>query len=260
VITAGCDIGSLTGKVVILNNGEIVSKSIVPATPKVTQTAIDAMDKALKAINLRLDEINYVLGTGYGRAKIPFAKKSITEISCHAKGAHWVMPTIRTVLDIGGQDSKAISVDGHGNVANFVMNDKCAAGSGRFLEVMAAALGLQLEDLGPMGLQAKSPAKISSQCTVFAETEVVSLISEGMKLPDIVAGINQSVADRLASQVKRIGVKKDITITGGVAKNIGVTTCLEAELGEVKKLPIDPQLVGALGAAVIAIGLLERSA
>jgi predicted CoA-substrate-specific enzyme activase len=259
MITAGCDIGSLTGKVVIIKNGEIISKSIVPTLPKVVQTAMNAMNQALKEVNLKLEDIEYILGTGYGRWKIPFANSSITEISCHAIGAYWLMPTIRTVIDIGGQDSKVISVGDQGRVMDFVMNDKCAAGSGRFLEVMATALGLQLGDLGPMGLQAKSQVKISSQCTVFAESEVVSLISEGMELPDIVAGINQSVANRLASLVKRIGVKKDITITGGVAKNLGVINFLEAELGEIKMLSVDPQLVGALGAAVIAIDFLRKS-
>lgn len=260
MITAGCDIGSLTGKVVIMKEREIISKSIIPTTPRVVQTAIKVMNEALKEAHLGLDDIDYILGTGYGRAKVPFANSSITEISCHARGAYWVMPTIRTVLDIGGQDSKAISSDSQGHVLDFVMNDKCAAGSGRFLEVMAAALGLQLEDLGPMGLQSTNPAKISSQCTVFAESEVVSLIADGVQLPDIVAGINKSVADRLASQVRRVGVRKDITLTGGVAKNLGVIAFLEAELGEIKKLPVDPQLVGAIGAAVIAMDLLERTA
>jgi (R)-2-hydroxyacyl-CoA dehydratese activating ATPase len=143
MITAGCDTGSLTGKVVILEDGEIVSKSIVPATPKVTQTAINAMDLALKEAKIGLDKIDYILGTGYGRGKIPFANSSVTEISCHARGANWVLPTLRTVIDIGGQDNKVISVDERGGVKDFVMNDKCAAGSGRFLEVMAAALGLK---------------------------------------------------------------------------------------------------------------------
>ena len=256
MITAGCDIGSLTGKVVIMEDEELISKIIIPATPKATQTATHAMDLALKEANLGLEKIDYILGTGYGREKIPFANSSVTEISCHAMGAHWVLPTLRTVIDIGGQDNKVISVDERGKVKDFVMNDKCAAGSGRFLEVMAAALGLKLEELGPIGLESKEPAIITSQCTVFAETEVVSLIADDIKLADIVSGINKSVAERIISQVKKIRWEKDIAVTGGVGKNTGVVSFLEAALEMIKRVPVDPQLVGAIGAAVIAKDLL----
>jgi len=252
MIIAGCDVGSLTGKAVIMKNGEIVSFSIVPVTIRPEKTAMNAMNEALGKAFLKLEEIEYLIGTGYGRAKIPFANENISEITCHGKGARWLLPSVRTIIDIGGQDCKAISLDAEGNVADFVMNDKCAAGTGRFLEVMAKALELDLDDLGPVSLKSSAPAVISSTCSVFAESEVITLMAEGVDVPDIVAGIHKAIAGRVASMAKRVGLKKDFTLTGGVAKNAGVVKFLEAELGEIKKLPVDPQIVGAIGAAIIA--------
>jgi predicted CoA-substrate-specific enzyme activase len=253
MIVAGCDVGSLTGKAVILKDGEILSYSIVPTTPKPERTARNAMDEALENGNLSLDEIAYIVGTGYGRVKIPFANSEISELSCHGKGAHSFIPSIRTIIDVGGQDCKVIKVDKNGKILDFAMNDKCAAGTGRFLEVMAKTLELKLEDLGPISLQSKNQAKISAQCSVFAETEVVSLMADGIEVADIVAGIHDAIASRIMSLVYRVGLEKDLTITGGVAKNIGVVAYLEKKLGiETKKLPVDPQLMGALGAALTA--------
>ena len=253
MIVAGCDVGSLTGKAVILKDGEILSYSIVPTTPKPERTAKNAMDEALENSNLSLDEIAYIVGTGYGRVKIPFANSEISELSCHGKGAHSFIPSIRTIIDVGGQDCKVIKVDKNGKILDFAMNDKCAAGTGRFLEVMAKTLELKLEDLGPISLQSKNQAKISAQCSVFAETEVVSLMADGIEVADIVAGIHDAIASRIMSLVYRVGLEKDLTITGGVAKNIGVVAYLEKKLGiETKKLPVDPQLMGALGAALTA--------
>ncbi len=252
MIIAGCDVGSLTGKAVIMKDGEIVSFSIVPTTPKPERTAENAMNEALQKAGLKLEQIDYVVSTGYGREKIPFANTNITEITCHGRGAKWLVPTVRTVIDIGGQDCKVIALEGDGDVRDFRMNDKCAAGTGRFLEVIAKALELELDELGSVSLKSASPAMITSQCSVFAESEVVTLIAEGVDIPDIVAGIHRSVAGRLISMVKSINSAKDFTLTGGVAKNAGVVKFLEDEIGELKKMPEDPQIVGAIGAALIA--------
>lgn len=258
MIVAGCDVGSLTGKVVILKDEKILSFSIVPTTPKPEKTAENAMNEALKKTGLLLDQIDYIVSTGYGRGKIPFAHTNVTEISCHGRGAFWLAPTVRTVIDIGGQDCKVILLDDQGNIKDFRMNDKCAAGTGRFLEGMARALGLKLEELGEVSLKSNSYALITSQCSVFAESEVVTLIAEGTELPNIVAGIHKSIAGRLISMVKGINPKRDYMLTGGVAKNIGVVKFLEDELGKIEKISLDPQIVGALGAALIAKEKLEN--
>jgi len=252
MIVAGCDVGSLTGKTVIMKDGEIISFSIVPTTPKPQRTAENAMNETLKKVGLKLDHIEYIVSTGYGREKISFANTNVTEITCHGRGAYWLVPTVRTVIDIGGQDCKVILLDDKGDVRDFRMNDKCAAGTGRFLEVMAKALGLELDELGSVSLNSKSSAVITSQCSVFAESEVVTLIAEGTELPDIVAGIHRSIAGRLISMVKSINARKDLMVTGGVAKNAGVVKFLEDEFGKIEKIPVDPQIVGALGAALIA--------
>jgi predicted CoA-substrate-specific enzyme activase len=253
MIVAGCDVGSLTGKAVILKDGEILSSSIVPTTPKPEITAQNAMQEALTNANLSLDRIEFIVGTGYGRVKIPFAHSEISELTCHGKGAHSFISSIRTIIDVGGQDCKVIKVDKNGKILDFAMNDKCAAGTGRFLEVMAKTLELELEELGSISLESKNQAKITAQCSVFAETEVVSLMADGVEVSDIVAGINDAIASRIMSLVYRVGLEEDLTITGGVAKNIGVVTYLEKRLGVTsKKLPIDPQIIGALGAALIA--------
>ncbi len=253
MIVAGCDVGSLTGKAVILKNGAIYSYSIVPTTPKPEITARNAMDSALQNGKLHLEDIDYITGTGYGRVKIPFANSEISELTCHGRGAHFYIPSIRTIIDVGGQDAKVIKVNKDGKILDFAMNDKCAAGTGRFLEVMAKTLELKLEELGPISLQSKNQAKITAQCSVFAETEVVSLMAEGIEVADIVAGIHDAIASRIMSLVYRVGLENDLTITGGVAKNIGVVAYLEKRLGlKTMKLPVDPQIIGALGAALIA--------
>jgi len=257
MIVAGCDVGSLTGKSVIMKDGEIISYSIVPTTPKPQRTAENAMNESLRKTGLQLEHIDYVISTGYGREKISFASTNITEITCHGRGAFWLVPTVRTVIDIGGQDCKVILLDDKGNVRDFRMNDKCAAGTGRFLEGMAKALGLDLDEMGSVSLKSKSSAIITSQCSVFAESEVVTLIAEGTELTDIVAGIHRSIAGRLISMAKGINPRKDFMVTGGVAKNQGVIKFLEDELGKIEKMPVDPQIVGALGAALIAKGKLE---
>jgi predicted CoA-substrate-specific enzyme activase len=205
-----------------------------------------------------MDDISYLVGTGYGRTKVPFADENISEITCHGVGAYWQEPSIKTIVDIGGQDCKVISLDSDGYVADFAMNDKCAAGTGRFLEGVARALKLDLEELGPISLKSNNPCVISSQCSVFAESEVVTLLADGIDIADIVAGIHKAVANRLISMVNKIGVKKDVTIVGGVSKNAGVVKFLEESFGEIKKLAVDPQLGGALGAALLAREKMEK--
>ena len=258
MLVAGCDVGSLTGKAVILKDGEVLSYSIVPTTPKPERTARNAMDNALKQQNFSLDQIEFIVGTGYGRIKIPFANIETSELTCHGRGAHFFITTVRTIIDVGGQDCKAIKVDKTGKILDFAMNDKCAAGTGRFLEVMARTLELKLEELGPISLQSKNQAKITAQCSVFAETEVVSLMADGVEVPDIVAGLHDAIASRIMTLVYKVGIEEDLTITGGVAKNIGVVNYIEKRIGiKTKKLPIDPQIIGALGAALIAKEKLE---
>ena len=259
MIVAGVDIGSLTGKCVILRAAkmfgmdEILSSSLTSTRVKPVTTARIVFEESLKKANLNAGEIEYTLGTGYGRIRIPFADKNVSEISCHGRGAHYYLPSVRTIIDIGGQDSKVIRVDENGKLVDFTMNDKCAAGTGRFLEVMAKALETTLDEMGSLSLQSNRAAMISAQCSVFAETEVVSLIADGIDVKDIIAGISESIASRVVSLVNRIGLKPDLTITGGVAKNVGVIKCIENKINiKIKKVPIDPQLIGALGAALFA--------
>ena len=258
MIVAGCDVGSLTGKAVILKDEEIIAYSIVPTTIKPKKTAMNAMNEVFQKSNLTQDDIEFLVGTGYGRVKIPFADKNISEITCHGKGAHWFVPTIRTIIDMGGQDLKVIKVSKDGKLIDFAMNDKCAAGTGRFLEVMAKTLELKLEELGPISLESKMPIAITAQCSVFAETEVVSRIADGAEVKDIVAGIHDAIAARIMSQIFKVGLEEDVSITGGVAKNIGVVAFLEKRIGaKIIKLPVDPQIIGAVGAALLAKSELE---
>lgn len=260
MIVAGCDVGSTTGKVVIMQDEKIIGTSLLPSVTVCEQTAFNAMNAALKEAGISLEDIEFCVGTGYGRVNIPFAKKNITEISCHGRGAHWVNGSIRTVIDIGGQDCKVIKVDDAGTVKDFVMNDKCAAGTGRFLETMCRILHLKIEELGPNSLQAKEILEVSSQCSVFAEAEIVSLMAEKKPTVDICAGINHSVANRLVSMLYRVGVEEGVVISGGVSKNVGVVKMIEDKIGIKLTISpdVDPQLFGAVGAAIFAIKALQK--
>ncbi|UCC59238.1 MAG: CoA activase [Dehalococcoidia bacterium] len=254
MLVGGCDVGSATGKAVVMKDEEIVSFVIIPSTTKPEVTARTVMDQAVEQAGLSsIEDLNYIVGTGYGRLKVPFANENISEITCHAKGAQWLLPTVRTVVDIGGQDCKVMSLSENGKVLEFVMNDRCAAGTGRFFEAMARVLDCGLDGLSELSLRGKDPATISSQCSVFAESEVVTLVNEGMDLEDIVAGLHTSIASRLNSMVRKVGLVEDVVLTGGCAKNDGLGKALEDKLGvSVKKLPADPQIVGAIGAALLA--------
>ena len=250
----GCDIGSTTGKAVILNGGRVLAFTIMPATTNPERTSRSSVEEALKKAGLSsLEDLGYIVGTGYGRLKVPFANENVSEITCHARGAHWLCPTVRTVVDIGGQDCKVMSLNEKGRVVEFMMNDKCAAGTGRFFEAMARVLDCGLEGISSLANQGARPANITSQCSVFAESEVVTLINEGLDLRDIIAGINLSVASRLHSMVRRVGFVPDLAVTGGCSKNEGLVRALEGKLGvRVARLPQDPQIAGAVGAALIA--------
>jgi len=262
MIVGGCDVGSATGKAVVMKDGEIVSYVVIPSTTKPEITARTVMDETVKKAGLTsIEDLEYIVGTGYGRLKVPFANENISEITCHARGAHWLSPTVRTVVDIGGQDCKVMSIDEKGNVLEFVMNDRCAAGTGRFFESMARVLDCGLEGISSLSVKSENPAVITSQCSVFAESEVVTLINEGIEVVDITAGVNNSVAGRLNSMVRKVGLVEDVALTGGCAKNEGLAKSLEGKLGvSVMKLPVDPQIAGAIGAALIAAEKLSKKA
>lgn len=254
MIVAGCDIGSLTAKVVIMENGKILSDAVMRAKTRPADSAKEVMQMALDRAKLTKDDIGYIVGTGYGREHIPFIDQVESEISCHAKGAWRTMPSVRMIIDIGGQDAKATRMDDNGNVARYIYNDKCAAGTGRFLEVMAEALEVPLEELGSLAAKSTEKLSISNQCVIFAETEVVSLVNEGKETADILNALHHSLAKRVASLARSIEVKEDVVMTGGVAKNSGVFNALSEALGiELKALnDVDPQIMGALGAALYA--------
>ncbi len=251
--SAGVDVGAASGEVLIWDGEEIVSYSIVPTGFNSRRAAYRALEQALKGTNISQEDLGSIVATGYGRIAIDYADRQVTEISCYAKGINHLHPEVRTIIDIGGQDSKAISVGDGGRVVDFLMNDKCAAGTGRFLEVMAKALELEIGDLGEISRRATESHQVSSTCTVFAESEVVTLVAEGVSREDIVAGLHVAIAKRIVSMVKRVGLVSPVAMAGGVAKNIGVVRAIEEEIGESLVVPPEPQIVGALGAAILAM-------
>jgi len=260
MIVAGCDVGSLTAKAVILDNRSILSHAVIRARMKPNESAQEVMEIALSKAGIPMNNIGFCVGTGYGRERIPFVNKSISEITCHAKGAAYLMPRVRTVIDIGGQDCKAIRLDEKGNIVKFFTNDKCAAGTGRFLDVMCGLLKIDLEDLGKMNDRAEDPLTLASTCTVWAQAEVIHHLNEKRPIPDICAAINQAMAGRVAILARSVGITKEVCMTGGVAKNTGVVSCLERLLDvKIRRLSIDPQIVGALGAAVFARQHCEKN-
>jgi len=260
VIVAGIDVGSSTSKTVILEDSHILSYSLIPTGAESAGSAQRTMEEALRGTNnLSLEKIGWIIATGYGRVIVPFANETVTEISCHARGANWLFPSVRTVLDMGGQDCKAIRCDDQGKLLNFVMNDKCAAGTGRFLEVMAEIMGLPLEDIGELSLQAREEVRINSTCTVFGKSEVAALIRQGRDKRDILAGLHVAILNRVYTLLRRVGIGPSFAITGGIAKNSGVVRRLEEKVGLNILLPEEPQIVGALGAALFAQDKLSKS-
>jgi len=255
---AGVDIGSTMTKVVIVSD-RIEASLIGPTGPEHRKLANRVMEEALGLAHLTFDRIEYVVATGYGRINVPFADRQITEITCHAKGLYSLLPTVRTVIDIGGQDSKGITIK-DGKVMNFVMNDKCAAGTGRFLEIIADSLGVPLEKIGELSLKAEKIAQVSSTCTVFAEQEVTSKLATGEPIANLLAGIHDAVATRVYSLVKKLNVEPDIAVTGGGAKNIGLVRALESKFGCSLLIPPEPLITGALGAALMGKDIYDKYA
>ncbi len=250
---AGIDVGSQsTDAVVLAPGGTVAAFSIVETGAHSGQAAEQALDRALAAAGIGRGDLAAVVATGYGRGAVPFADRTITEITCHGVGAAHLFPGVRTVIDIGGQDSKVIRLEPGGRVVDFTMNDKCAAGTGRFLEVMAAKLQVPLARMGELSLGAQGTVKISSLCTVFAESEVVSLVARNHPVEQIIRGLHQSIVNRIWSMVKGLGLEGEVVMTGGVAKNQGVVALLEEKLGRPVQVHSEPQIVGALGAALQA--------
>lgn len=254
--SVGIDIGSRAAKAVLLYDGALYT-AIRPSGVSSIETAKEMLKALAKEADIQENEIQYIVGTGYGRVAMDFGNipfKGLTEITCHALGAHYMNAETRTIVDIGGQDSKAIKVDPeNGNVLDFIMNDKCAAGTGRFLEKVAQLLDLSLKDLGEYAVRADAPAEISSQCVVFAESEVISLKVQGISKENIAAGIHFATARRIKSLLRRVGFEQDIVFTGGVSQNPGMVKALEETIGSpITKTALDPTFAGALGAAVSA--------
>jgi len=261
IISAGVDVGSVSTQAVIMVDGEIYCYASMRTGSNSPESANNAMDWALEGTDLTLDKIQYTVGTGYGRVNVPFAKRAITEIACHARGANFIYgPEIRTVLDMGGQDCKAIRCDQRGKVTAFLMNDKCAAGTGRGMEVFADMLQVHINEVGKMSLEVEEePEPVSSTCVVFAKSEAVGLLRKGWPKEKVLAAYCSAMAHRVVTLLMRLGIEEKFAITGGIAKNIGVVKRIEDELKLKAPEPnIDPQLAGALGAALFAKALLEK--
>ena len=252
----GIDIGSVTTKAVIINEREeIVAFSLIPTRYDRQQSGVEVLDLALEKSNNSEDDIQYIVSTGYGRRTFSSSNKVLPEIVCHAKGTKYLFSAVRTIIDIGGQDSKVMQLDEEGRIIKFEMNDKCAAGTGRFLEVLTERImNLPIEELGPLSVESENPCTLSSICTVFAESEILSLISEGKAKEDIAYGMNKAIAKRVIGMgtVAQIIYDGLIVFSGGVARNIGVVKAIEEELGKIVLTPEEPQITAALGAAIFA--------
>ncbi|AVQ20167.1 2-hydroxyglutaryl-CoA dehydratase [Fusobacterium necrophorum subsp. funduliforme] len=256
--TVGVDIGSSSSKVVILKDGtEIVSQSAIQSGIG-SNRAIVALEDNLKKASLTKEDIGFTVVTGYGRFTFEGADKQISEISCHARGIHFLLPNVRTIIDIGGQDAKAISLDEKGHVRQFFMNDKCAAGTGRFLTVMARVLEISLDEMGTYDALSKNPCNISSTCAVFAESEVISQLAKGNTKEDVIAGVHNSVAHKILGLVYRTSMEEKFAICGGVAQNTGALRAIREALKKEVIVAPNPQLTGALGAAIFAYDELKK--
>ena len=257
IYAAGIDVGSTQTKGIILNDkSEIVARALTDTGAYVTKAAERCFVEALRVSGVKREDVAYVVGTGYGRYKVTFGDAQITEISCHARGASYLFPNTRTVIDMGGQDAKGIKIGEDGDVKDFVMNDKCAAGTGRFLASAAEALLLGLDDIGDISLKAKNPVRLTTVCTVFVESDIMSYLAQNKKVEDILGGVHSAIAARTISLVRRVGIEPEVTFTGGVSRNIGMVRALEEKLGMKLNVSPDSHFVGALGASIFA---LERA-
>ena len=268
IVTAGVDVVSVSSKAVIMADGKIHSYSVMRTGSNSPDSAMKVLDWAMEGTGLTLNDIKYVVGTGYGRVNVPMADKAVTEITCHAKGANYIWgPTVRTILDVGGQDIKAIRCDENGRVTSFLMNDKCAAGTGRGMEVFADLLKVPVEEIGEVSLKVDAePEPVSCTCVVFAKTEAVGLLRKGWPKEKVLAAYTRAMALRMSKLLERVGVEKEFVVTGGQSKNVGIVTRIENIIG-MKRLPmpnyeengLDPMVAGAIGAALFAKALYEKS-
>ena len=257
IFGAGVDVGSTQTKAVILDESRrIVARSLISTGANVTRAGENAFVEACGEAGLPREAVGYVVGTGYGRYKVTFGDTQITEITCHGRGAQSVFAATRTVIDMGGQDTKVIKVGPDGSVVDFSMNDKCAAGTGRFLSAAADVTGVGLDEIGPLSLEAKSPVRLTSVCTVFVESDIMSYLAQRKTIEDILGGVHKAIATRTMSLVRRVGVEEEVTFTGGVSRNIGMVRALEAVLGVPINVSDEGHFIGALGAALFA---LERA-
>ena len=251
---AGIDVGSTQTKAVLVDDARsIVARSLIDTGANVKRAGQAALDRLLSDSGIARGEIGFVVGTGYGRYKIEAGDTQVTEISCHARGAQFMFPATRTVIDMGGQDTKAIKVGPDGSVVDFCMNDKCAAGTGRFLAAAADVLGLTLDEIGDISLRGTNPIRLTSVCTVFVESDILGYLAQKKKVEDILAGVHQAIATRTIGLVRRVGIEQEVTFTGGVARNVGMVQALEAKLDTQLNVTADSQYTGALGAALFAL-------
>ncbi|MBI2918165.1 MAG: 2-hydroxyglutaryl-CoA dehydratase [Chloroflexi bacterium] len=250
----GVDVGSTQTKAIIMDRERrIVGRTLIDTGAHVTRAAERAFQHALEQASLERSAIGFVVGTGYGRYKVTFGDTQVTEISCHGRGAHFIFPGTRTVIDMGGQDAKGIRVNPSGEVQDFVMNDKCAAGTGRFLKNAAEVLNLSLDEIGDVSLRGRSPVRLSTVCTVFVESDIMSYLAQNRSVEDILAGIHSAVAARTIALVRRVGIEEEVTFTGGVARNTGMVRSLEQKLEMVLNVSPESHYVGAIGAALFAL-------
>jgi benzoyl-CoA reductase subunit A len=271
MLTMGIDIGSRSAKCVILDDGKLLTYGSIETGPNIVKTATAVVEAAVnrhtglwgeyrmplpdvKVDHLTIQDMACIVSTGYGRAVVPFAHRAITEISCHCRGAQWFVPGVATVLDVGGQDSKGIRVGVNGEVADFVMNDKCAGGTGRFMEIVAEVLQVPLSEIGPLSLQSTKVLPFSSTCAAFGRGAAVAMRKEGERKEDILAGLHESIAKRVMALVKTIGIADRFVISGGIGRNVALVKLIEERLGGLKvNLPLEPMIVGAVGAALFAL-------
>jgi predicted CoA-substrate-specific enzyme activase len=278
MLTMGIDIGSRSSKCVILDDAKLLTYGSIETGPNIVKTAQAVVDAAVhrrtslwgdyrmqlpavKVDHLKIEDMAYIVSTGYGRAIVPFANRSITEISCHCRGAQWFVQGVSTVLDVGGQDSKGIRVGPKGDVADFVMNDKCAGGTGRFMEIVAEALHVPLSEIGPLSLQSTKDLPFSTTCAAFGRGAAVTMRKEGERKEDILAGLHEAVAKRVLALVSRVGIADKFVITGGIGRNVGLVSRIEERLDGLKiTLPPEPMIVGAVGAALFAMDRAKKKA
>jgi (R)-2-hydroxyacyl-CoA dehydratese activating ATPase len=258
---AGVDVGSTQTKAVIVDEGRrVVARALIATGANVSRAGENAFVAACESARLPREAVGYVVGTGYGRYKITFGDAQITEITCHARGAHSLFPATRTVVDMGGQDTKAIKVGADGSVIDFSMNDKCAAGTGRFLSAAADVTGVGLDEIGPRSLEAKAPVRLTSVCTVFVESDIMSYLAQRKTVEDILGGVHKAIATRTMSLVRRVGVEEEITFTGGVSRNTGMVRALGDVLGKPINVGEEGHYMGALGAALFALERAQAAA